>query len=210
MHPSREVWRSLTMDNLSSRPGDCRRYLLKKPKSKTTMRIVLFILLLSSLSIVLPLLAEINSQQKNGVTAAESGTFPFVEHDGIVVTLIEESISRSPDVNQIVTSFLFNVENRNEMLGQHSIKVPFRFFSSDSELYQDASNGLPKTSGVSYEYNRQRLPEFDGLPNPVDESKTFLYRYRIHDELPRSVSAAEAGFGQNGEIRRYRFPLHRI
>jgi len=81
------------------------------------MRIVLFILLLSSLSIVLPLLAEINSQQNNGVTAAESGTFPFVEHDGIVVTLIEESVSRSPDGNQIVTSFLFNVENRNEMHG---------------------------------------------------------------------------------------------
>ena len=183
-------------------------YLLKTLKSKTTMRIVLFILLLSSLSIVLPLLAEINSQQNNGVTAAESGTFPFVEHDGIVVTLIEESVSRSPDGNQIVTSFLFMVENRNEKPGQRSIKSPFRFFSSDSELYQSASNGLPKTSGAFYEYNRQRLPEFDGLPKPVDESKTFLYRYRIHDELPQSVNAVEAGFGQNGEIRTYRFPLH--
>jgi hypothetical protein len=103
------------------------------------------------------------------------------------------------------------VENRTTKPTQLSIQSPFRFFSNDSERYRDADNGIPKTRGTSYEYNRQRLPEFDDLPNPLDETKTILYRYRLHDELPQSVNALEAGFGfgHNGEIKTFRFPINR-
>lgn len=187
------------------------RFAVENLKSETIMKIVFPVLLLSSLSLVFPRLTEIDLQEQKGASAYESDKFPVVEHDGIVVTLLEESVSRSPDGKQIVNAFLFMVENRTTKPTQLSIQSPFRFFSNDRERYRDADKGIPKTRGTSYEYNRQRLPEFDDLPNPLDETKTILYRYRLHDELPQSVNALEAGFGfgHNGEIKTFRFPINR-
>lgn len=172
------------------------------------MRIALLFVLLVSASLALQLPADENPQE-NGISAAESETFPVVEHNGFVVTLIADTVSRSPDGKHTTTSFLFMVENQNEKPGQHSQGSPVRFFGRDGELYRDASNGLPKTGSLVAKYGWQYLPHFDELPKPTDGSKTRLVRHWIHDELPQSANALEVDFGQNGHNHTFRFPIRR-
>ena len=173
------------------------------------MKLVLFILLLAGgVLIVLPILADDDLRTENA-KATNGPIFPIAEHDGIVVTLIEESVSRSPDGKQAVTSFLFMVENRNENPGMRTMGSPLRIFSSKGELYRDASNGVPKTGSGTIRYNKQELPKFAKLPEPASGSKTYLYRHWIQAELPRNVIAVEASFGQDGKTSSYRFPVRR-
>ncbi|MAJ46218.1 MAG: hypothetical protein CMJ57_02690 [Planctomycetaceae bacterium] len=172
------------------------------------MRIAILVLLLAGVSIVLPILADDDPRAINA-KATNTTTFPTAEHDGIVVTLIEESVSRSPDGKHTVTSFLFMVENRNENPGTRTIVSPLRFFSPEGELHRDSSNGVPKTGGKTIRYNKQDLPKFDELPEPANGSKTYLYRQWIQAGLPRNVIAVEAAFGQDGKTNSYRFPIRR-
>ena len=140
--------------------------------------------------------------------AAESEAFPSIEKNGIVATLIEESVSRSPDGKHVATSFLFMVENRSKNPGPYIHRSPIRIFGNGGELYRDASNGSPKTATVTSEYSRRELPRFDELPEAVDPARTLLVRHWIHDELPDKAIAVEVGFGQNGKVQNFRFPIH--
>lgn len=172
------------------------------------MRIAIFVLLLAGVSIVLPILAEDDPCTINA-KVTNTTSFPTAEHDGIVVTLIEESVSRSPDGKHTVSSFLFMVENRNENPGVRTNGSSLRIFSPEGELHRDASNGVPKTGSGTIRYNKQVLPKFADLPEPADGSKTYLYRHWVQAELPRNVIAVEVAFGQTGKTNSYRFPIRR-
>ena len=165
-------------------------------------------MIIAGVSIGLPILADDDPRTINA-QATNATTFPTAKHDGIVVTLIEESVSRSPDGKYTVTSFLFMVENRNENPGMRTNGSPLRIFSPEGELHRNANNGVPKTGSGTIRYNKQDLPAFTELPEPADESKTYLYRHWIQAELPRNVIAVEAAFGQDGKTNSYRFPIRR-
>ena len=168
---------------------------------------MLFILSVAYISIVSPLLTQDPKGADKPVS--EPPSFPTVEHDGIFVTLLEQSVSRSPDRKQTVTSFLFMVENRNKNPGRRHAGAPLRIFNAKGEFHHDATNGAPKTWAGTIQYNKQALPKFSAIPKPVDESNVYLYRHQIQTELPQDVVAVEASFGRDGKLNSYRFPVQR-
>ncbi len=168
------------------------------------MRIALLIPLLAGVSIALPILADDDPLIAN---ATNIPTFPSAEHDGIVVTLLEESVSRSPTGKYTVTSFLFMVENRNENPGTLSAVAPLQIFLPEGELMRHVGNSVPKTASVLMMYNKQELPHFAELPEPADGARTYLCRHSIHAEFPLNVVAVQAAFGQDGKSNSYRFPI---
>ena len=172
------------------------------------MKTTLLILLIAGLSLLLPALTQEKPKGADN-TASETPSFPTVEHDGIFVTLLEQSVSRSPDRKQAVTSFLFMVENRNKNPGMRHAGSPLRMFSTTGELHHDATSGAPKTWAGTIRYNKQELPKFSEIPEPADGSNVYLRRHQVQAELPQGVVAIEASFGRDGKLNSYRFPVHR-
>ncbi len=169
---------------------------------------MLFILSVAGICLFLSPLTQ-DKPKVSDKPANDTASFPTVEHDDIFVTLLEHSVSRSPDRNQTVTSFLFMVENRNENPGMRHVGSPLRMFSAEGELHHDATNGAPKTWAETIRYNKQALPKFSGIPEPADGSSVYLRRHQVQTELPQDVVAIEASFGRDGKLNSYRFPIHR-
>ena len=171
------------------------------------MKTTLLMLVFAGLSLLLPPLTQ-EKPKDAARTASESPAFPTVEHDGIFVTLLEQSVSRSPDRKQAVTSFLFMVENRNKNPGMRHTGSPLRMFSTKGEIHHDATNGAPKTWAGTIRYNKQNLPRFSGIPEPADGADVYLKRHQIQTELPQDIVAIEALFGRDGKTNSYRFSVH--
>ena len=143
---------------------------------------------------------------------SESGTedtYQTVEHNEVRVTFLEMAQRQSPNGKHVSTSFLFMVENTSTTDGTNSHSAPVRLYDEENNLlFNDASNGLPKTSSTLLNYQNRPDTELPAHVEPTDIERTHFVRHSIATSLPKNVAFIEADFGLDGTNRTFRFNLH--
>lgn len=134
--------------------------------------------------------------------------FQTIEHDGLRVTFLETTETRTPNGKHASTSFLFLVENNSNKVGNRSHNSPVRLYDDkNSMLFSDASNGSPKTGCIVMDYAPQNENGLPTIPKVKNVETTMLVRHWIATRLPKNITSVEADFGIDGNNKAFRFSL---
>ena len=168
------------------------------------------ITLLAAALLSVILLPKINSTiPADSVDSSTTTAYQTIEHDGIRVTFLEMAKSQTPDGKHVSTSFLFLVENRSKTNGKQSHAAPIRFYDEKNNLlFEDASNGVPKTGCTVLRYEHRAETCLPPIPKPNDIEKARFVRHWIATRIPNNVAAVEAEFGIDRRNKTFRFDLH--